>query len=136
MNAMTRRLLVAFVMWLALPTSAAGQFGHPLDGLWSGQWGPRDQPIRLLLDLDWDGKSITGVINPGPNAATVKSVTVDYSDPSAWLVKLEAEGKDAAGSAIPIRVDGRLENIGAYRRVFRGTWTQGNQKGEFLVRRN
>ena len=133
---MTRRRLVTFVMWLALPMSAAAQFGHPLDGLWSGQWGPRDKPIRLLLDLDWDGTSITGVINPGPNAATVRRVTFDYSDPSAWLVKLEAEGKDPAGSPIPIRVDGRLENIGAYRRVFRGTWTQGNQKGEFVVTRN
>lgn len=133
---MTRRRLVTFVMWLALPMSAAAQFGHPLDGLWSGQWGPRDKPIRLLLDLDWDGTSITGVINPGPNAATVRRVTFDYSDPSAWLVKLEAEAKDPAGSPIPIRVDGRLENIGAYRRVFRGTWTQGNQKGEFVVTRN
>jgi hypothetical protein len=133
---MTRRRLVTFVMWLALPMSAAAQFGHPLDGLWSGQWGPRDKPIRLLLDLDWNGTSITGVINPGPNAATVRRVTFDYSDPSAWLVKLDAEGKDPAGSPIPIRVDGRLENIGAYRRVFRGTWTQGNQKGEFVVTRN
>ena len=133
---MTRRRLVAFVMWFALPMSAVAQFGHPLDGLWSGQWGPRDKPIRLLLDLDWDGTSITGVINPGPNAATVRRVTFDYSDPAAWLVKLEAEGKDPAGSPIPIRVDGRLENIGAYRRVFRGTWTQGNQKGEFVVTRN
>ena len=133
---MTRRRLVTFVMWLALPMSAAAQFGHPLDGLWSGQWGPRDKPIRLLLDLDWNGTSITGVINPGPNAATVRRVTFDYSDPSAWLVKLDAEGKDPAGGPIPIRVDGRLENIGAYRRVFRGTWTQGNQKGEFVVTRN
>ena len=133
---MTRRRVVTLVVWLVLPMSAAAQFGHPLDGLWSGQWGPRDKPIRLLLDLDWDGTSITGVINPGPNAATVRRVTFDYSDPSAWLVKLEAEAKDPAGSPIPIRVDGRLENIGAYRRVFRGTWTQGNQKGEFVVTRN
>lgn len=132
---MTRRL-VTLVMWLALPMSATAQFGHPLDGLWSGQWGSRDKPSRLLLDLDWDGKNITGVINPGPNAATVKSVIIDYSNPSAWLVKLEAERKDAAGSAIPIRVDGRLENIGAYRRVLRGTWNEGRDKGEFVVTRN
>lgn len=134
--AITRRRLMTLVMCLALPMPAAAQFGHPLDGLWSGQWGPRDKPIRLLIDLDWDGRNITGVINPGPNAATVKSVTVDYSNPSAWLVKLEAEGKDAAGRAIAIRADGRLENIGAYRRVFRGTWTQGRDKGEFVVTRN
>lgn len=134
---MKRLRFVMLLAWLALlPAAAVAQFGHPLDGLWSGQWGPKDKPNRLLLDLDWDGKTITGAINPGSNAATVKSVIIDYSDPSSWVVRLEAEGKDAAGRAVPIRVDGRLENIGAYRRVFRGTWTQGSQKGEFIVTRN
>ena len=93
-------------------------------------------PRPLLLNLDWDGKNITGVINPGPNAATVKTVTIDYSDPSAWVVKLEAERKDASGKVVPITANGRLENIGGYRRVFRGTWMEGNQKGEFVVTRN
>jgi hypothetical protein len=51
-------------------------------------------------------------------------------------VKLEAEGKDASGKAVPIVVDGRLENIGAYRRLLRGTWMQGSQKGEFVLTRN
>jgi hypothetical protein len=130
---------LSFVMLLAcltLPAIATAQFGHRLDGQWSGQWGPKDKPIRLLLNLDWDGKTITGVINPGPNAATVKTVTIDYSDPSAWVVKLEAERKDSSGKVIPITVNGRLENIGAYRRIFRGTWMEGNQKGDFVVTRN
>jgi hypothetical protein len=133
---MTRRRLVASLTWLALPVAAAAQFGHPLDGVWSGQWGPKDKPNRLLLDLDWDGKAITGVINPGPNAATVRRVTIDHSDPSSWMVRLEAEGRDAAGKPVAITVEGRLENIGAYRRVFHGTWTQGRDKGEFVVTRN
>jgi len=122
--------------WLVLPGAAVAQFGHRLEGAWSGQWGPKDKPTRLLLNLDWDGKTITGVINPGPNAATVKTVTIDYADPSAWVVKLEAERRDASGKVVPITANGRLENIGAYRRVFRGTWTEGNQKGEFVVTRN
>jgi hypothetical protein len=29
------------------------------------QWGPAASPTRLLLDLHWDGKDITGTINPG-----------------------------------------------------------------------
>ena len=79
---------------LALPLVAQAQFGHPLKGQWSGQWGPANSPNRLLLDLHWDGKEISGTINPGPEAATIKSVTFDYTDPSAWVVKLTAEGKD------------------------------------------
>ena len=121
---------------LVLPIAAYAQFGHPLKGQWSGQWGPANNPNRLLLDLHWDGKEITGTINPGPEAATVKSVTFDYTDPSSWGVKLQAEGKDASGKAVQITVDGKLENIGAYMRLFHGTWTQAGRKGEFTVTRN
>ena len=100
--------------WLAVQAATAAQFGHPLDGQWSGQWGPKEKPSRLLLNLDWDGRTITGVINPGPGAAIVKRVTVDSSDPSSGVVKLEADARDASGKAVLIVVDGRLENIGAY----------------------
>ena len=133
---MTRLSCVMLLAALAIPTTAGAQFGHPLDGLWSGQWGPRNNPKRLLISLDWDGRTITGVINPGPNAATVKSVNIDHSDSSSWVVRLQAEGKDASGKPVPIAADGRLENIGAYRRVLRGTWTEGRDKGEFVVTRN
>jgi len=129
-----RATTVALIV--ALPAIAGAQFGHPMKGQWSGQWGPKDNPNRLLLNLDWDGKDITGVINPGPEAATVKSVTFDYTNPVAWGVKIQAEGKDATGKPVQISVDGKLENIGAYTKLFHGTWTQGGKKGEFTVTRN
>ena len=128
--------LVMVVCALALPAVLDAQFGHPLKGQWSGEWGPKDKPNRLLLNFDWDGKDITGTINPGPNAGTVKSVVFDYTNPSSWGVKITAEGKDASGKPVPISVDGKLENIGAYMRHLHGTWTQGGQKGEFAVTRN
>jgi hypothetical protein len=127
---------VAVAAMLTLPSSGLAQFGHPLKGQWSGEWGPRTNPNRVLLDLDWDGKDITGVINPGPGSVQVKSVTFDYSNPASWLVKVQAEGKDAAGKVVLISIDGKLENIGAYLRHFHGTWTQGTQKGPFAVTRN
>ena len=132
--ALLRAAIVALT--LVLPVVAQAQFGHPLKGQWSGQWGPANSPSRLLLDLHWDGKEITGVINPGPEAATIKSVNVDYTDPTAWVVKMTAEGKDASGKPVQISVDGKLENIGAYTRLFHGTWIQSGKKGEFTVTRN
>jgi hypothetical protein len=132
--ALLRVALVAVV--LSLPAVAVAQFGHPLKGQWSGQWGPANNPNRLLLDLHWDGKDITGTINPGPEAATVKSVTFDYTDPTAWIVKMTAEGKDTSGKPVTISVDGKLENLGAYTKLFHGTWTQSGKKGEFTVTRN
>jgi hypothetical protein len=128
--------VLVFSLLLLASSGVSAQFGHPLKGQWSGQWGPAASPKRLLLDLHWDGKEITGQINPGSEAATVKSVTFDYSDPGAWKVKLQAEGKDASGKPVAISVDGVLENIGAYSRLFHGIWTQGGQKGEFTVTRN
>jgi hypothetical protein len=130
------RLVLALIVAIAIPSIAGAQFGHPMKGQWSGEWGPKNNPNRLLLNLDWDGKEITGVINPGANQAVVKSVTFDYSNPTAWGVKIAAEGKDAAGKAVAITVDGKLENLGAYTKLFHGTWIEGAKKGEFTVTRN
>ncbi|HEY1308641.1 MAG TPA: hypothetical protein VGF24_34085 [Vicinamibacterales bacterium] len=129
-------LVLAFAIIVAIPATLGAQFGHPMKGQWSGEWGPKNNPNRILLNLDWDGKEITGTINPGPNGATVKSVVFDYTNPVAWGVKITAEGKDASGKPVAISVDGKLENLGAYTKLFHGTWTQGGQKGEFVVTRN
>ena len=129
-------LLLCTAAFLLFPVQSGAQFGHPMKGQWSGQWGVKGTGNRLLLNLDWDGKEITGVVNPGANAAQVKSVTFDYTNPSAWVVKMTAEGKDTSGKPIAISVDGKLENIGAYNRLFHGTWIQGGQKGEFTLTRN
>ena len=134
---MRRLVWIAMVVCaLAVPAALQAQFGHPLKGQWSGEWGPKDKPNRLLLNFDWDGKEITGTINPGPNAAVVKTVVFDYSNPASWGVKITAEGKDASGQPVLVSVDGKLENIGAYMKHFHGTWTQGGQKGDFAVTRN
>lgn len=137
MRAQMVRALVVVAALVALPAAAVAQFGHPMKGQWSGEWGPKDNPTRLLLDLNWDGKEITGKINPGsPTEATVRKATLDYSKVTSWAVQMEAEGKDASGKPVQIRIDGTLENLGAYYRVFHGTWTQGGQKGPFTLTRN
>ena len=133
---MKRLVLVAVALVLALPALTSAQFGHPLKGQWSGAWGPKDNPSRLLLDINWDGKELTGTINPGmPTEGTLKKVTIDYSAVDSWKVQMEADANDG-GKVVPVRVDGTLENLGAYSRVFHGTWTQGGRKGEFTVTRN
>jgi hypothetical protein len=123
-------LLIALVM--AAPARA--QFGHPLKGTWSGDWGPtKDDQKHVVLELNWDGKAITGRINPGPKAVAMTKATLD---PATWGVHIEADGKDAAGKPEHYAIDGTLENIGAYQRVLSGTWVQGAVKGTFKVVRN
>ena len=66
----------------ALP---AAQYGHPLKGTWSGDWGPnKETRNRVLLELHWDGKAITGTINPGPKAVQLQKASLD---PSTWSVR-------------------------------------------------
>ena len=48
---------------------AVAQFGHPLKGQWSGEWGPKDNPKRLLLDLHWDGKRLRAHQSRAPSGA-------------------------------------------------------------------
>jgi hypothetical protein len=128
--------LLAIGSALLAPAGALAQFGHPMKGQWSGSRTLAGQESRVLLNLEWDGRAVTGVINPGPNAATVKSVAFDYSKIAAWGVKITAEGKDESGQPVTIALDGTLENLGAYTRHFHGTWTQGGRKGEFVLTRN
>ena len=113
---------------------ALAQFGHPLKGSWSGDWGTgKETRTRILLEMNWDGKAITGTINPGPNGVALQKASLD---PSNWTVHLEAEGKDTTGKPIRYVIDGKVENIGAYQRVITGTWTEGAKKGDFKLVRN
>jgi len=117
---------------LAVP--ALAQFGHPLKGTWSGDWGPtKENRTHVVLELNWDGKAITGNINPGPKAVAIKKAELNAD---TWGVHIEGDGKDASGGAVRYVIDGKLENIGAYQRVLSGTWVEGAKKGDFRVVRN
>jgi hypothetical protein len=119
---------------LLMAAPALAQFGHPLKGTWSGDWGPaKDNRTHVVLEMNWDGKAITGNINPGPKAIAMQKATLD---PSTWGVHIEGDGKDAAGKPVHYVIDGKLENIGAYQRVLSGTWMEGGKKGDFKVVRN
>ena len=119
------KMLIAFGIVALAGAVAAAQYGHPLKGTWSGDWGPsKETRNRVLLQLDWDGKAITGTINPGPRAVPLTAASLD---PSTWSVRFEADG---------YVIEGKLENLGSYRRVLSGTWTQGGQRGDFRLTRN
>ena len=128
------RVRTAGLMGLALAFACLAQQGHPLTGTWSGDWGPtatQRNPITMVMN--WDGKSVTGLINPGPDTIPIKSVFVDVS---TWTVRIEAEGKDASGKPVPITAEGKLEDLGSYHRTITGTWEQGAVKGTFKITRD
>jgi hypothetical protein len=119
--------------FLAAAATASAQFGHPLKGSWSGDWGAgASTRTHVVLNFDWDGKVISGEINPGPNAVPLKTTL----DPSTWTVHAEGDGKDETGKTVHYVIDGKIENLGAYSRFITGTWMQGAEKGTFKVTRN
>lgn len=131
---MTRGLLgVGLFVWLAAVVVA--QQGHPLVGTWYGDWGPsRQERHDVTIVMTWDGKTIGGTIDPGPEAVPFRTATLDSS---TWTVHIEAE-RQAKGAAAAVRyvIDGKLANLGAYNRTLSGTWTSGATKGDFKLTRD
>ena len=122
------------VAFLFVAATASAQFGHPLKGTWSGDWGTgQANRTHVVLDLNWDGKAVTGSINPGVDGVPLKVATLD---PATWTVHLEGDGKDKSGASVHYVIDGKMQNIGAYNRFITGTWTQGATKGDFKLTRN
>jgi hypothetical protein len=117
------------------PTAAAyAQEGHPLTGTWAGDWGPNaTERTRVTLVMNWDGKAVTGMLNPGPDQAPLGAVTLD---PATWTVRIEADLKDASGRPTHISAEGKLEDLASYHRTLSGTWTQGPTKGTFKLTRD
>jgi len=129
---MFRMFCVLACFAIAMPSLAQalneGQ-GHPLKGVWLGDWGTdKNNRNPVTIEMNWDGKAITGSINPGPEAVRFTKAELD---PSNWTVHLEAESK-----GIRYVIEGKIENLGSLRRSIAGIWTQGTQKGDFKITRH
>ena len=112
---------------------AAAQEGHPLKGSWIGTMaGNKTHGADIVLVLNWDGKAITGMINPGTDNITIKNAVLT---PEGWLVHFEGDSKDKAGKPITYIIDGKLENLGLPHRSIIGTWKAGTETGPFRISR-
>ncbi|HEX4279083.1 MAG TPA: hypothetical protein VHZ74_27195 [Bryobacteraceae bacterium] len=119
---------------LGFLTVALAQQGHPLTGTWTGDWGPSStQRNQITLVMNWDGRNVTGIINPGPDAIPLASVFVDVTN---WTVRIGADTKDQTGKPVHITAEGKLEDIGSYHRTIRGAWHQGAVSGDFRLTRD
>ena len=130
-----RRACGVGVLVLLLAAVAIAQEGYPLVGTWYGDWGPsRQERHDVTIVMTWDGKTIGGTIDPGPDAVPFKTATLDSS---TWAVHIEAE-RPAKGASPAVRyvIDGKLSNLGSYNRTLNGTWTSGATKGDFKLTRD
>ncbi len=97
-----------------------------LSGSWAGDWGPSDwDRNQVTVELKWDGKSLSGTVNPGPNAIQIQKATFD---PKGAAIHMEADAKDRRGNAIHYVIDGKVEGT-----KMTGTWNHDNRKGDFKI---
>ncbi|HLG54912.1 MAG TPA: hypothetical protein VI485_06250 [Vicinamibacterales bacterium] len=124
-------LLTLFLLCLA-GAPAVAQEGHPLKGSWLGTWGPsKVHSNDILIIMNWDGKTITGMINPGTDNIPIKNATLN---PEGWLVHIEAETKDKTGP-IAYVIDGKIEGLAFHNRSVTGTWKSKTESGPFKISR-
>ena len=151
MSARALRLICLSALLLAAP-SVWAQEGHPAKGTWVGYWGPTlTAQSRVVLVIDHDGKTMSGVYQPGPNAAPLKVARLDITPgtPSPkrgvpailpiFKVYFEVDTKDAKGNPVAIVAEGTMHNTALPNRWIEGTWTQTSggkaAKSEFKITR-
>ena len=158
---MNRVFRLSSVLFVLLAATAAAQEGHPAKGTWVGYSGPSLTPqSRIVLVIDHDGKTMSGVYQPGPNAVPLKVARLDITPgkPAVGVgrgnqgqapqtpavlpifnVHFEIDAKDARGNPVAIVADGTMNNVALPNRSITGTWTQtsgGNTtKSDFKVAR-
>jgi hypothetical protein len=77
--------------------------------------------------LNWDGKAITGMINPGTDNIPIKTATLT---PEGWVVRIQAEGKTES-----VTLEGKIENVAMHNRTVTGTWKNAKESGKFQMQR-
>jgi hypothetical protein len=118
---------------LALVAPIVAQEGFPLKGSWIGVWdGNTVAGNDVLIIMNWDGKAVSGMINPGTDNIKIDKATLD---PTGWKVHIEAAAKDKAGAPIHYVIDGAINQLEMANRSVVGTWTSERGKGKFEIHR-
>ena len=69
--------LFAVLGCMALILPLAAQEGFPMKGSWLGEWGEGTTKNQVFVVFDWDGKVISGAINPGTEMIAVKNASLN-----------------------------------------------------------
>lgn len=114
---MTQSLVI---LWLLLQGTT-----DPLSGTWRGNWGPTPTHRNAVsVELKWDGKTLKGAVNPGPNATKLVKTSFDAA---TGRVHLEADST-SMGKSIHYVIDGTLNNG-----TLIGSWNHDDKKGDFKL---
>lgn len=114
------------VIVLALAALVKAQSAtDPLSGRWSGNWGPTPSHRHTVtLELKWDGKTLKGTINPGPNGFKLQKTSFD---PDTGVIHMEVDA-GSMGKRLHYVIDARVEDG-----ILFGTWHHTKLKGDLRL---
>ncbi len=93
-------------------------------GTWSGDWGMTPTHRNdVTLELTWDGTSLTGTANPGPEAVEIHAATFD---PASGAIHVEADVGD-----VHFVFEGEMDGDS-----MTGSWNHDDREGDFLISRS
>src|SRR5688572_12555935 len=94
----TKLVLACLLVFALVAGTVLAQEGHPLKGSWLGDWGPnKTTRNQVFLVMDWDGKTISGMINPGTDNIPIKNATLTPPTPVPPAARGGAGGAGGAG---------------------------------------
>ena len=122
-----RNLTMAFLLtFLLMGIVALNAADDPLTGMWTGDWGPSPtHRNQASVELKWDGKILTGTVNPGPNAVEIKNATFN---PQSGAIHMEADATSRRGGQVHYVIEGKVEG-----NTMTGTWGHDNRNGDFKI---
>jgi hypothetical protein len=112
---------------LALATSfLQGQSpADPVSGRWRGEWGPTPSHRHAVsLELKWDGKTLKGTMNPGPNSLRLQKTSFD---PNTGVIQMEVEA-GSMGKRLRYIIEGKVEDG-----ILIGRWHHTKLRGDFRL---
>ncbi len=111
-----------FVVCVAVAPLLA-QTADAISGTWVGDWGPTPTHRNdITVQLKWDGKALTGMVNPGAEAIPLQKTSFN---PATGVVNLEADA-DAHGTKVHYVIGGKVDKS-----TMSGSWNHDNRKGDF-----
>ena len=142
---MLRRLATALCLLAAvtgMTVTTRAQEGSPMTGAWYGDYGSGAQKKDVTLVMKWDGSKASGLMNPGPGATPITSVTLDIIPGKAGSRSLNNPDAEAAIPPVfnvkivvgDLTLEGKMLNPVGGNRSIVGTYTKGSEKGPFTIK--
>jgi hypothetical protein len=95
-------------------------------GTWSGDYGPDSERREAIsVELRWDGSNLGGVVQSGFRSLPLAKASFTR-DTGEITMEFDAQGN--GGRTVHYSIEGKVSG-----NVMSGTWTRGDQRGDFRV---